>query len=113
MEIIFILIYGSLLGLMAPYLLAGKENYGVLLAPGLSLVYGLVAWTVCTWSGLSYSDYWIWIITMLGMPLVMIVGVRIIRAERLSEESTGVPSIKIFGLTIKLRKTPKEQAVNN
>jgi hypothetical protein len=86
MEIAFILVYGSLLGLMAPYLLSGKENYGVLLAPALSLVFGFGIWTILTWVGLSYSDIWIWLITMLGMPLVMIFGVRFIRTRRLSHE---------------------------
>jgi len=86
MEIAFILVYGSLLGLMAPYLLSGKENYGVLLAPALSLVFGFGIWTILTWVGLSYSDIWIWLITMLGMPLVMIFGVRFIRTRRLAHE---------------------------
>ena len=87
MELAFILVYGSLLGLMAPYLLSGKENYGVLLAPALSLVFGFGIWTVLTWVGLSYSDLWIWLIPMLGMPIVMILGVRFIRARRLSHET--------------------------
>jgi uncharacterized membrane protein YeaQ/YmgE (transglycosylase-associated protein family) len=90
MELAFILIYGSLLGLMAPYMISGKENYGVLLAPGLSLVYGFISWTACTWFGLSYTDFWIWAITMLGMPAVMVFGVRFVRQRRLSHESTPV-----------------------
>jgi hypothetical protein len=83
MELAFILVYGSLLGLMAPYMISGKENYGVLLAPGIALVYGFVTWTICTWAGLSYEDFWIWLITMLGMPAVMIIGVRVVRERRL------------------------------
>ena len=90
MELAFILVYGSLLGLMAPYIISGKENYGVLLAPALSLVYGFVSWTVCTWIGLSYQDLWIWAITMLGMPAVMIFGVRFIRERRLKQEPAAV-----------------------
>ncbi len=82
MEIIFILVYGALLGLMAPYLLSGREHFGALVAPALALVYGVVVWTVLTWVGLSYTDYWIWTVTMLGMPLVMLLGVRFIRAKR-------------------------------
>jgi uncharacterized membrane protein YeaQ/YmgE (transglycosylase-associated protein family) len=86
MEILFILIYGALLGLISPYLLSGRENFGVLLAPALSLVYGFLVWTVLTWFGLSYNDYWIWTITLLGMPVVMILGVRFIRASRVNSE---------------------------
>jgi len=87
MEIVFILIYGSLLGLIAPYLLAGRENFGVLLAPALSLAYGFGIWTILTWCGLSYNDYWIWTATLLGMPVVMILGVRFIRTQRLNSET--------------------------
>jgi uncharacterized membrane protein YeaQ/YmgE (transglycosylase-associated protein family) len=87
MEIVFILIYGSLLGLIAPYLLSGRENFGVLLAPALSLVFGFAVWSILTWCGLSYNDYWIWTVTLLGMPVVMIFGVRFIRAQRLNSET--------------------------
>lgn len=87
MELAFILVYGSLLGLMAPYILSGKENYGALLAPALALVFGFGVWTILTWVGLSYSDLWIWLITMLGMPVAMIVGVKVIRARRLAQET--------------------------
>lgn len=86
MEIAFILVYGSLLGLMAPYMITGKENYGILLAPALALAYGFASWTICTWAGLSYTDFWIWAITMLGMPAVMVLGVRFIRERRLAQE---------------------------
>jgi uncharacterized membrane protein YeaQ/YmgE (transglycosylase-associated protein family) len=87
MELVFILVYGSILGLMAPYLLTRTESYGVLLAPAIALVYGFVAWTICTWAGLSYSDYWIWTITMLGMPAAMILGIRFLANSRVKHET--------------------------
>ena len=71
MEIAFILVYGSLLGLMAPYIISGNENYGVLLPPALALIYGYFVWAVFTWVGLSYNEFWIWAITMLGMPCLL------------------------------------------
>ncbi|MEY4417597.1 MAG: hypothetical protein RIQ88_35 [Actinomycetota bacterium] len=86
MEIVFILIYGALLGLMAPYLLSGKEYFGNLLAPAIAWGFGFLAWIILTWVGLSYNDYWIWSVTMLGMPVAMILGVRFIRAKRMAEE---------------------------
>jgi len=85
----FILIYGLILGLMAPYLLSGKENFGVLLAPALALVFGFAAWTIMIWFGMKTSDYWIWMITMLGMPLVMILGVRFVRSRRVKSETAA------------------------
>lgn len=85
----FILIYGLILGLMAPYLLSGKENFGVLLAPALALVFGFVAWTIMIWLGLKTNDFWIWLVTMLGMPMVMILGVRFIRNRRTKSETAA------------------------
>jgi uncharacterized membrane protein YeaQ/YmgE (transglycosylase-associated protein family) len=90
MELAFILVYGSLLGLMAPYIISGNENYGVLLPPALALIYGFFVWAVFTWVGFSYNEFWIWAITMFGMPVVMIVGTRIIRQRRLSKEKKTV-----------------------
>lgn len=86
MEIAFILIYGSLLGLMAPYLLSGKENFGVLLAPAIALIFGFATWTIMTWLGFKYNDGWIWAVTMLGMPFAMIFGVRFVRSRRAAAE---------------------------
>jgi hypothetical protein len=87
MELAFILIYGSILGLMAPYLISGRESFGALLAPAIALVFGFGVWTILTWFGLSYNDYWIWTITMIGMPVAMIFGIRFIKAKRLKGET--------------------------
>jgi uncharacterized membrane protein YeaQ/YmgE (transglycosylase-associated protein family) len=86
-ELVFILIYGSILGLMAPYLLPQNESYGVLLAPAIALVYGFASWTICTWFGLASSDYWIWTISMIGMPAAMIIGIQLISRRRNSQET--------------------------
>ncbi|MBJ7280379.1 MAG: hypothetical protein JHD31_00695 [Rhodoluna sp.] len=86
-ELIFILIYGSILGLMAPYILPRNESVGVLLAPAIALAYGFASWTISTWFGLSSSDYWIWIISMIGMPAAMIIGVQVISRRRINHEA--------------------------
>lgn len=87
MELAFILIYGSILGLMAPYLITGRESFGTMLPPAIALVFGFGVWTILTWFGLSYSDYWIWTVTMLGMPVAMILGIRFIKAKRSKSET--------------------------
>jgi uncharacterized membrane protein YeaQ/YmgE (transglycosylase-associated protein family) len=86
-ELVFLLIYGSILGLMAPYILPRNENVGVLLAPAIALTYGFLSWTIATWFGLSSSDYWIWSISMLGMPAAMIIGVQVIARRRINHET--------------------------
>ena len=66
-----IFIYAVILGLVAPYITAHSEKYGVLLPPTIALVTGSALWSVLTWLGMGYTDAWIWIIVMVAMPIVM------------------------------------------
>ena len=93
MEIVFIafiVIYGVVLGLMAPYLFTGKQNYGALVGYALPIVFGLIFYVLLTWVGLKNDDVWIWLIVMLGMPAVMIFGLRFINARRSKEDALAL-----------------------
>lgn len=74
MEIVFLLVYAVVLGLVAPYISLNSENYGILVPGALSLVWGSVLWTILTWVGLSSNDAWIWSIVMVSMPAAMWFG---------------------------------------
>ena len=93
MEIVFIafiVIYGVVLGLMAPYLITGKQNYGALVGYALPIVFGLIFYVLLTWVGLKNDEAWIWLIVMLGMPAVMIFGLRFINARRSKEDALAI-----------------------
>lgn len=74
MEILFLLVYGVVLGLVAPYISLNSENYGILVPGALSIVWGGLLWTILTWVGLSSDQAYIWVAVMLSMPAAMWVG---------------------------------------
>jgi putative copper export protein len=62
-----ILLYTLVLGLVAPYISAQSEKYGVLVPPTIALTTGSIIWAV-----LGTQDGWLWLIIMIAMPLVMV-----------------------------------------
>jgi uncharacterized membrane-anchored protein len=83
MEILIILGYAAILGLVAPYLTAKSGEYGVLVPPTFAAIGGAVLWVILTWVGFKYEDAWIWIIIMVAMPVFMIFGSSRVAAHRI------------------------------
>lgn len=75
-EVVFILIYAALLGLVAPYVNPGKKNYGVLIPGAIALAAGSLVWSILVLIGLPDTDGWIWGITMIAMPVAMGFGAK-------------------------------------
>jgi hypothetical protein len=82
MELAFILVYAAILGLVAPYLGIDVKPIGSLVPGAIAVVAGSIIWAVLTWAGLHYDEAWIWLVSMLGMPAAMVIGVRRISAKR-------------------------------
>ncbi len=71
MEIAFLVVYAAILGLVAPYVIGKREQYGELVPAATSLIAGSVLWAILTWVGLKYNEGWIWVIVMLAMPAAL------------------------------------------
>lgn len=82
LNVLFIVIYAIILGLVAPYVGLKSDNYGTLVPTGLGLVSGSALWIVLTWAGFHYDEVWIWLIVMLGMPAAMWFAAKFIDAKR-------------------------------
>jgi hypothetical protein len=93
LNILFIVIYAGILGLVAPYVGVKSEHYGSYVPTGLAVVSGSVLWILLTWVGMPYDQAWIWIIVMLGMPAAMWFGGKLIEKRR-KEGKTSKPSSK-------------------
>ena len=88
MEIVFLLLYAGILSLVAPYINLRSEHYGPLVPTGLAIVSGMLLWSILTWVGMPYTDAWIWVIVMFGMPITMWIGgsrIAAIRAKALAQ----------------------------
>ena len=68
LNVLFIVIYAGILGLVAPYVGVKSESYGSFVPTALGVISGSVLWILLTWAGLHYDEAWIWVIVMLGMP---------------------------------------------
>jgi hypothetical protein len=53
-----------------------------LVPPAIGLATGSVLWILLTWLGFSYTDGWIWSIVMLGMPVAMFFGAKVLDSQR-------------------------------
>ncbi len=82
LNLLFIVIYAVLLGLVAPYVGLASEHYGSYVPTALAVVSGSVLWMLGTWSGLHYDEAWIWLIVMLGMPAAMWFGSKLMTKKR-------------------------------
>jgi ABC-type transport system involved in cytochrome bd biosynthesis fused ATPase/permease subunit len=82
MEILIILGYAAILGLVAPYLTTKSDEYGVLVPPTIAAIAGSVLWIILTLVGFKYEEAWIWVIIMVAMPVVMIIVSQRIAAAR-------------------------------
>jgi hypothetical protein len=82
LNVLFIVIYAGILGLVAPYVGVKSETYGSYVPTALGLVSGSLLWILGTWAGLHYDQVWIWLIVMLGMPAAIWFGAKFIEKKR-------------------------------
>ena len=82
MEIAFLVVYATILGLVAPYVIGKREQYGELVPAIASLVAGSALWAILTWVGLKYNEGWIWVIVMLAMPAALFISTSYLAKQR-------------------------------
>ena len=87
LNVLFIVIYAGILGLVAPYVGVKSDHYGTLVPTALAVVSGSALWIIGTWVGLHYDQAWIWLIVMLGMPAAIWFGAKFIDARRAAGKS--------------------------
>ena len=87
LNVLFIVIYAGILGLVAPYVGVKSEAYGSFVPTALGLVSGSALWILLTWIGFHYDEAWIWVIVMLGMPAAIWFGAKYIEKRRAAGKS--------------------------
>ncbi len=65
-------VIGALIGLGLRYLIAGRQQYGLLLLPAVGAAAVCVTWVIGIWSGLSHEALWIWLISFSIASIVCI-----------------------------------------
>lgn len=64
MELLFITLFGVVLGLAARYSLPHRHLHGSILVPALGGVVAAVVWVALTWAGLSWDGGLIWVLAL-------------------------------------------------
>jgi hypothetical protein len=82
LEVVFLVAYAVILGLVSPYVGLKSEKYGSLVPAAVAFAFGSLLWIILTWVGMSHTDGWIWIIVMVAMPAAMWFGPKQLEARR-------------------------------
>lgn len=93
MELLIVALYAGILALVAPYVFLASDFVGNLVPFGVALLVGSVLWIALTWVGFNYSEPWIWFIVMLGMPVGVWFGVRLLQNKRKKLEDAQLAAL--------------------
>ncbi len=70
MELLFVTLGGTILGLAARYGVPKRDTHGALLVPAVGAVVASVVWAAFTWVGLKFDGGWIWVVSLAAAGVV-------------------------------------------
>ena len=70
MELLFVTVIGAALALGVRYVVPGRHAHGLLVVPLAGAAATAAIWAICVWIGLPFDGGWIWVIALVGGPLV-------------------------------------------
>lgn len=69
MELLFVALGGTCLGIAARYALPLRQNHGVTVVPAVGTVVAAVVWVALTWLGWAWDGGWIWVVSLVVAAL--------------------------------------------
>ena len=72
MELLFVTVIGAAISLGVRYVVPERQAHGLLLVPLAGAAATAAIWAICVWIGLPFDGAWIWVIALVGGPLVAI-----------------------------------------
>ncbi|MDJ0339317.1 hypothetical protein [Cryobacterium sp. PH31-O1] len=64
MELLFVALFGAVIGLGARYFLPGRSTQGSVLVPAIGTVAAALVWVALTWLGWNWAEGWIWWVSL-------------------------------------------------
>jgi hypothetical protein len=64
MELVLVVTFSGLIGLMLRYLIPGRALHGLLVLPAAGIIAGSLAWAIAVWVGLDPASIWSWIVAL-------------------------------------------------
>lgn len=82
MELLFIVLFGSIIGLIARYSLPWRSEHGSMLIPSIGAIASAVIWVGLTWLGWKWDGGWIWTVTLIATAVICVVTGLIVGRSR-------------------------------
>lgn len=82
MVILVAMVLGAAIGLVARYLLPGREWVGLFLNPTAAAAAAGIVWTILSLAGLGIDSGWLWIGSLLAATLVAVAIPRVLPERR-------------------------------
>ncbi|GAB3616657.1 hypothetical protein GCM10027416_12140 [Okibacterium endophyticum] len=74
MELLFVMLGGVILGLIARYVLPKRDLHGSMLVPAIGGIVSAVIWVALTWLGFAWDGGVIWWLSLGGTAIVVLVA---------------------------------------
>jgi hypothetical protein len=64
MELLFVVLIAAGVGFALPYVLRGRETYGIAVPAAVSAAVASVVWVALLWLGWRFDGGWIWLVSL-------------------------------------------------
>ena len=82
MELMFVVLGGAILGLVARYALPRRHTYGTVLVPAIGAGVAAIVWVALTWLGWPWDGGWIWVASLVAAGAVSAASALLIGPRR-------------------------------
>jgi len=64
MELLFVVLIAAGVGFALPFVIRGRETYGIVLPAAVAAAVSSVVWVGLLWLGFTFDGGWIWVISL-------------------------------------------------
>ncbi len=83
MELLFVALFGAVIGLAARYFLPGRSTQGSVLIPAIATATASAVWVALTWLGWNWAGGWIWWVSLAASAAAAVVLNLVISRRRI------------------------------
>lgn len=93
MELLFVTLIAFCVGLLARYVVPGRDTYGVVLLPSISAAATAIVWVILTWVGWKFDGGWIWVVSLAVAGVVALVLALLLPRSRRNNDAELLQSL--------------------
>lgn len=82
MELLFVVLIAAGVGFIFPFVLRGRETYGVVLPAAVASAVASVVWVGLLWLGWTFDGAWIWVVTLVVASLAALAVALVVPPRR-------------------------------